>query len=345
MTRRELLAALAVPPSKPGRGSVAFHYQAIFSEAALAWYPRFDLLVLGGILALEQIRRIRDAGASKLIAYEWSSAFYAGDAVSAPLDWQNQARTQKWVLNTTPVSGAAAENGKGAYWYDVANPELRQARARFLANRIEAAGYDGIFFDTPGFEQLPPPMRNAFTARYPAIDYNRMLGSFFAEVRRALPKRIVFLNQGFRQPDIFLPHADYDLTESYFTALDAKAGTRFREWHDDRAPWECVKTPLEQLILKPARRYPNVKFVHLNYAGGNAETVRRAAIYSYCCAKLFNHQSYLMCFQDNGWERADCYFQDLGKPVDTVYREEGGRVSRRYERATVAIENGRGLIY
>ena len=341
MTRRALLLAAAGGPT---RGTVAFHYAAVFDNRAVAWYTRFEVLVLGAILAADQTRRLRAAGPSRLIAYEWSSGFYAGDPVSSPLDWQEQVRAKRWGLNAEPVTGGAAEGGRGAIWYDYSNPELCRERARYLATRVNAAGYDGIFLDTLGFEQLPPPMRQAYAQRYPSSDYNKGQAQFLADLRRMLPGKIVFLNQGYRQASLFLPYADFDLTESYMTAVDNKGGTRFRTWHDPKLPWEAVKTPLEQLILPAARRYPGVRFVHLNYAAGPPAVVQQAAWYSYACAKLFQHEAYLVAPGAAPLEESDCYFHPLGKPLEPVYREGGGRVTRRFEGGTVGIEGLRGFL-
>jgi hypothetical protein len=344
MTRRALLWASLAPPPPTERAPVAFHYQAVFDERALAWYSRFDVLVLGGILEPQQIRRLRSAGARRLLAYEWSSAFYAGDAVSAPLDWQQRVQARRWALTTEPVTGGAAEGGRGAIWYDYANPDLRRERAQYLAARLLAAGYDGIFLDTLGFEQLPPPVRQAHAARHPGVDYNLGQSRFLQQLRRLLAGRALFLNQGYRQPDLFLPYADFDLTESYFTALDNNGGTLFRPWHDAAKPWESVKTPIEQLILPASRRFPNVRFVHLNYAAGSPELVRQAAFYSFACAKLFNHDAYLMAPGAAPLEEATCYFLPLGRPLEPTYQEASGRVSRRFEGGTVEIEGARGII-
>ena len=90
-----------------------------------------------------------------------------------------------------------------------------------------------------------------------------------------------------------LPHADLDLTESYFTALDG-GGTKFRKWHDPGAAWESIRTPMEQLVMPAARKFPQVRFVHANYAAGSAAVAHRAARYSWACAKLWGHEAYLI---------------------------------------------------
>src|SRR5262249_16926768 len=135
---------------------VAFHYEAHFDEPKIAWYTRFEILVTGAILPRELTKRLRQNG-TRLIGYERSSPFYPDDAVAAPLAWQREVLQHKdaWLLNSAPISGGAAVGGRGAWWYDFANASLCSRRAAHLAEMLSESGYDGLFFDTPGFEQLP----------------------------------------------------------------------------------------------------------------------------------------------------------------------------------------------
>ena len=221
ITRRQSLLALTGAFGHAGSqdAPVAFHYQAHFDGPKTTWYSRFGTLVTGAILPGEIAKRLRQRGA-RLISYEWSSAFYADDPVSAPLAWQREvlARKKAWLLNTEPVTGGAAEGGRGAWWYDFADPALRSRRAAHLAEMLARSGYDGLFFDTLGFEQLPPPVQASFSARHKGQDYNRAQAAFLGELRKLVGgSKVLFLNQGYRQAELFLPHADYDLSESYFT--------------------------------------------------------------------------------------------------------------------------------
>src|SRR5437899_1855364 len=199
-----LLTGLDLPCRSSTRlfspGLVAFHYGASFDRSAVEWYTRFAILVTGGFLTREVSRKLMDRG-SKLVAYEWSSAFYPADAVSADLAWQTEVlkHTSTWLLNSLPLSGGAAMPRRSALWYDLADPELRSARAAHLANRVSARGYSGLFLDTLGFEHLPPELRAVFSARHPGTDYNREQASFLETLRTAVgPDKILFLNQGYR---------------------------------------------------------------------------------------------------------------------------------------------------
>src|SRR5437879_625094 len=152
MTRRTalyLLGGLEVPRIGSGRlfspRMAAFHYAATFDRNAVEWYTRFSILVTGGFLSRQESRKLIDRG-TKLVAYEWSSAFYPADAVSADLAWQAKAlkHTSTWLLNSQPAAGGAAMPGRAAFWYDFADPELRSARAAHLATRVSAGGYSGL---------------------------------------------------------------------------------------------------------------------------------------------------------------------------------------------------------
>lgn len=97
MTRRMalfLLASLDVPRKSSGqpvsRGTVAFYYGAAFDTSAVDWYTRFAILVTGGFLGPEESSMLMDRGCH-LLAYEWSSAFYPDDPVSADAAWQTEA--------------------------------------------------------------------------------------------------------------------------------------------------------------------------------------------------------------------------------------------------------------
>ncbi|MFN7923777.1 MAG: hypothetical protein U0Q16_26990 [Bryobacteraceae bacterium] len=345
LTRRDtLLAMAAIPALGAGpRPVAAFHYAAIFSPREVEWYTRFEILVTGGILSREQTQALRRNGV-KLVAYEWSSGYYAGDPVSAPLEWQRMVdrHAADWAITAKPVSGGAAENGKPAQWYDFASDELNEARARHLATRLADSGYDGYFFDTPGFEQLPPSAREAFHRKHPGADYNQRQGRFFAAVRKAIgAPRILFLNQGFRQAEHFLPHADLDLSESYCTYLDPQHRTGFRPWHDAAKPWESVRTPIRELIEPALARFPRVRMVHANYSGGEPALAGRAHRYGWACARLFGHDAYLIAPGQAEAERDAIYFTDPGKPLSAAKEEPGGSVAwRRFQNGVVAVNGG-----
>lgn len=353
ITRRQFIGGLPIAAHAsqtthiakvPHRPLAAFHYQASFDEKALNWYTRFQHIVTGAILDAKTSSALQ-RNASRLIAYEWSSGFYTGDAVSAPLDWQARvvANRVAWLLTPQPMTGAAAEGGRVAEWYDFANPGLRKARAQFLAARLLQANYNGYFFDTVGLEQIPEPAKKAFAERHPTLDYNVCQGEFFKELRAAMPGKIIFLNQGFRHADALLPYADFDLTESYFTHIDSQTGTALRPWDSAAKPWEAIKTPMAQLVLPAARKFPNVRFVHVNYATAGAPLTERAAHYGWVGAKLYGHDSYLIVPGSPSAEESDCYNYDLGKPVGPLI-EEHGVVSRAYEKGVVGYKGNEEFI-
>lgn len=344
LARRDLLLGLpAALHARTARGTVAFHYEAVFPPAAVDWYTRFDMLVTGAVLPPSQATALQ-RNRTRLIAYEWSSGFYPGDSVSAAAVWQSAVRrnAREWLLSPDPVGGAAAAAGRTALWYDFGDPSLIAARAAYLADLIRSSEYDGVFFDTPGFEQIPPEMQRAFKLRHPGADYNRRQGEFFGAVKRRLGAgQVVFLNQGYRHADAMLPHADLDLTESYFAAVHGNT-TLFRKWHDPDRPWDSIRTPMEQLVAPAARKFPKVRFVHVNYAAGGATLARRAARYSWAAARLFGHEAYLIAPGAYADERDEIYFTETGRPRAAKYSEAGGVVWREYEKGVVALNSGPG---
>ena len=314
--------------------TVAFHYEAVFSPAAVRWYSRFQLLVTGGILSPEQTKILRDSG-PKLIAYEWSTGLYPGEP-SSHREWESQVRSNRtWLLAPAPSGGGSAAPDKPAFWYDFGNPEFRRSRARWLAQILAHTAYDGLFFDTVGFEQLPPDMRAAFSRRWPGLDYNRCQGEFLGELRRLIgTRKLIFLNQGYRHAPELLPHADLDLTESYFTAIDGTR-TRFRAWDDAQRPWESIKIPMEKLVLPAARQFPHVRFVHVNYA--TPDSALRAARYSWAVSRLWDHSAYLIVPGDAVKEQDPVYFTETGSPLQPAWEREGALIYRLFDRGLVVV--------
>lgn len=345
MLRRDFLLGLAGAALKPGmgdaaRGAVAFHYEAVFGPDAVEWYTRFKTLVTGAVLAPSETTKLRRNG-TRLIAYEWTSGFYPGDPVSIAPKWEAAVRRKagEWLVGNEPVRGGAAAEGKPAMWYDFGDESLILARAEHLAETLRESGYDGLFFDTPGLEYLPLPIREQFRRNHPRLDYNRCLGQFLGAVRDRLGRgQLLFVNQGYRHAAEFLPHADLDLTESTFTALDG-VGARFRRWHDPTAPWESIRTPMQQLVEPAAKAFPNVRFVHANYSGGGSALAHRAARYSWACAKLWGHDSYLIAPGNYSCEQDDIYFAETGAPAG-AYQEAGDVVWRVFERGVAAVNAG-----
>lgn len=346
LTRRQSLVYLASGIRGAGatvNPTVAFHYEAVFSAEAVRWYGRFSILVTGGILSPEQTAALKAAGL-RLVAYDWSTAFYPGQAVQATAAWRNTAlgKGARWLLNSSPVSGASAWGGP-AYWYDFGARDMLSARAEHLAEAAGRYGYDGFFFDTLGFTQLPAAMQDEFRRRHPGMNYEQMQGEFLSQLRRCLPNgKLIFTNQGYRNPDAYLPHADLDLSESYFTYLKPDGSTGFRRWYDKKAPWESILTPMQELIVPAQRRFPKVRFVHLNYAAGGAATVRRAIWFSLACARLFGHQAYVVASKEPLLEADEAYFADLGAPAEPGFQQDrdAGLAWRAFQKAVVALNAG-----
>ncbi len=314
--------------------TVAFHYAAIFPPDALRWYKRFRLLVTGAVLSSEQSKALRENG-PKLVAYEWSTGLYAGEPASHR-SWEASVRANRsWLLASNPSGGGSAAAGRTAWWYDFGNPEFRRQRAKWLADLLDRSQYDGLFFDTVGSEQLPPAMLAAFQQRWPGEDYNASQGEFFAELRRlAGNRKLIFLNQGYRHAAHLLPHADLDLTESYFTAIEGER-TRFRSWNDPQTPWESIRLPMEQLVIPAGQKFPKVRFVHVNYATPDAAD--RAARYAWAVSRLWNHTGYTMVPGNAGSERDPLYFSETGAPTSDRWEQDGPVVFRSFEGGIVAI--------
>lgn len=349
LTRRGGLIALAgsVAGAQPiQRGKVAFHYEAVFPQLQTRWYRRFSILVTGGILSRTETEKLQRFG-THLLAYEWIAGCYPDSTYSIAAKWQKSLIQTKsaLMLNTSPTEGGAAMSGKGAFWYDFGNPELITQRAAELAQGVVNNGYSGIFFDTLGWDHLPPEIQNRFRRLYPGLDYEIQQGRFLKKVRELLPAgKLVFLNQGYRNAKVYLPYADYDLSESLFTYLKGQE-TVFRPWRHDHGK-DSIVSIMSNLILPSRRGYPSEGMVHLNYAGGQPAVVRRAIRYSYACAKLFGQEAYVVCPGASALEQDEIYFRDLGAPLKPGFSEDvtGSAAWREFRHGIIAVNAGRSAV-
>ena len=73
--------------------------------------------------------------------------------------------------------------------------------------------------------------------------------------------------------------------------------------------------------MPASRAFRHVRFVHLNYAGGDAAGLERTILYAYVAAKLWNRQSYLVSTAGTPEDHL-AYFTDLGNPLSDSYVED-----------------------
>lgn len=90
-------------------------------------------------------------------------------------------------------------------------------------------------------------------------------------------------------------------------------------------------------MLPAVRRFPNVRFIHVNYAAGGPMVARRAARYAWACAKLWAQQSYLIAPGAYADEQNDIYFTETGAPTSSSYQQSGDFVWREFEKGEVVV--------
>jgi hypothetical protein len=322
---------------------VAFNYAARSSLSDLNYFSAFDVLVTGGVLSPDQVRIARQQG-THLVLYVWSSAFYPNEGIDVAGAWQAEGSRNagEWLLSPDRVGGGAAETGKPAFWYDFGHAGFRQAFADYLCALLRRHGYRGVFLDTLGFAALPAELKQEFQQRHPGKSYDLEQAQLLALLRRRLGTRgIIFTNQGYRKPDLFLPFSDFDLTENSFTSVSPAGETEFRPWYTSPHEWDSIEVPMTHLVLSASRSFPRVQFVHLNYATGSPETLQRAVEYSYACARLWNHSSFVALPGIQRAIRSRIYFTHLGDPVTRTYTEDRGRgvAWRAFQNGLVAINS------
>jgi len=327
-----LLMAVAIVVTVPvlaaeRRGSVAFHYGGALTAKQLEFFGRFDVLVTHDPLPREQVKALRESG-TRLALYEWSVAFYR--SLVRRGSWQERLLRgeRKTLLNRRGLRGHAGAQDADAFYYDPANEEQNEERVRGIATRLRAIGYDGVFLDTTTFESVHLEALDEFRRRYPDLPYDAAFARFLASLRRELA--LIVTNQGYRAAEHYLPYADYDVTESLLT----------RPWHDPANRWNSVDFLMPELILKPAARYPHVRFVHLNYLE-ERDPQRLERILA--TARLFGHDAFVAMPDVARTAFSDLYFVDLGKPAGEI-RREGLTAMRTFEHGEIVVAPERAKI-
>jgi hypothetical protein len=309
-----VMAILLTLPAAERRGSVAFHYGGPLTPAQLAWFGRFDVLVTHDPLPRAQVDALHKRG-TKLALYEWTVAFYR--SLVRPKSWhERMLRNRQSLLNRRGLRGHAGATDADAFYYDPANDEHTKGRVRAIAQRLAAIGYDGVFFDTTTVQSVHPTALAEYERRHPDLPYDAAFARFLKALRAELP--LIVTNQGYRAAEHYLPYADYDITESLLT----------RPWHDPSNRWNSVDFLVPELILPVAKRYPHVRFVHLNYASDAKQAERILSI-----ARLFDQDAFVASPDVTETIFSDHYFVDLGRPTSEI---EAG--ARTFERGRVTVD-------
>lgn len=238
------------------RGGIAFHYATPLSARELAWYSRFEVLVTHDPLPRAQVDELHRRG-TKVALYEWAVAFYP--SIATP--WQRRLSPQA-LLNRAPLRGHLGAPNADAFYFDPATEEHARDRAPMLARRLASMGYDGVFLDATTSESVHPEALAEFARRHPSRDYDAAFADFLRALRRSM--QVVITNQGYRQAEHVLPYVDWDVTESLITY---PRGGKFvlRPWDDPKDRWNSIAYLMRKLIAPAMKKYPQVRFEHLNY--------------------------------------------------------------------------------
>jgi len=325
------LAALsvAVPlAADERRGTMAFHYGGPLSQAELEWYGRFDAVVTHDPLPRAQVDALHARGAH-LVLYEWAVAFYASLVPTG--SWQERLlRERHALLNGRGLRGGSGAADADAFYYDPAAHEHRIDRARAIAERLHTAGYDGVFLDTTTFANVHPDAAAEYRQRHPDVPYDAAFAQFLKTLRKELHGGVIVTNQGYRDAAHYLPYADYDVTESLITR-----DGRLRPWRDPRDQWNSIDFVMRTMIAPAMKRYPRVRFVHLNYLpkAEPDDVLPVAAI-----ARLFGGEAFVALSSIVAPPSADIYFLDCGTPRTPIrYAEKHEAAYRWFAHVLVAV--------
>jgi hypothetical protein len=303
------------------RGGVAFHYATPLTAQELDWYSRFEVLVTHDPLPRAQVDALRKRG-TKLVLYEWAVAFYP--SIATP--W-HRALPPSALLNRHPLRGHLGAADADAFYYDPAAHEHRHGRVDLLTRRLKSLGYDGVFLDTTTTESVHPAALAEFRRRHPDVSYDEVFGLFLKNLRAA--GLFIITNQGYRRADDVLPYVDWDVSESLITyPRDGKFV--LRPWDDPGDRWNSTAYLFRQLITPAQRKYPRVRFTHINYVH-DRELIEEVI----ATARLYDHDAYVAQPDLAKGMETELYFLDLGKPKARVATSRGAY--REFERGFVAV--------
>jgi hypothetical protein len=147
-------------------------------------------------------------------------------------------------------------------------------------------------------------------------------------------KLIVVTNQGYRRADLVLPYVDRDVTESLITY--PRDGTFvLRPWNAPGDRWNSTAYLFRKLILPAQRKYPQVRFTHINYLSAfDAKKVEEIV----AIARLYGNDAFIARTDITTPVETDLYFLDLGEPKPRVETASGAY--RQFERGFVAFNAG-----
>ncbi len=272
------IAALLTLPSAAveARGAIAFHYATPLTARELAWYSQFDILVTHDPLPPAQVDALHRAG-TRLVLYEWAVAWYA----SLATPWHGRLPANV-ALNKTPLRGHLGATEADAFYYDPAAREHQRDRAEVLALRLHALRYDGIFLDATTSESVHPDALAEYRRRHPDVAYDVVFSRFLESLRLELREKLIITNQGYRHADDVLPFVDWDVSESLITH-PRNGKFVLRPWNDAKDPWNSIAFLMRNLIEPARKKFPRVRFAHINYVEDEALVDEIVAI-----ARLFD---------------------------------------------------------
>jgi hypothetical protein len=300
-------AALAVSFSLAAaepRG-IAFHYATPLTARELEWYSGFEVLVTHDPLPRPQVDALHRRG-TKVVLYEWAVAYY--ESLKTP--WHVRLPSSA-LLNAAPLRGHLGAADADAYYYDPATREHTRDRARMLARRLRALGYDGLFLDTTTSASVHPEALAEYERRHPDRSYDEAFAGFLETLRQELRGGAIVTNQGYRAAAHVLPYADWDVSESLIT-FPRNGRFVLRPWNDRDDAWNSTAFLMRNLIAPVRKRFPRVRYAHINYVD-EPEPRRIAEIVA--IALLFDAHPVVAVRDVARTVESELLRLDLGEPV------------------------------
>jgi len=259
------------------------------------------------------------------------TGLYPGEPFTTENGRARREHTGRGCWRTVLGRGSAAANRNA--FCTIRQPGLAAEPARWLAQLLEQS-------DTAGTSSIPWGLSNCRRTCRSVLtpmagpDYNRCQGSFSANCEPDWARKVDLPEPGIPSCAELLPHADLDLTESYFTAVEG-ARTRFRTWTMREPPGRAFECRWRSWSFRRPAVSQRAIRVHVNYS--TPARPEGAARYSWRCRACGITPPTLMVPRTPLASETDLLFAETGAPEQTALAARRRCDYRVFERGVVAV--------
>ena len=359
---------LSALPTKKGE----FALINIYDNAQIEWANKFKIVVVGGVDDPRIAPKLKELHNIKL-GYDWLVAFYFytnGDNNSFVKNLYSNKKIT--TLNPDGPFLHCEKNGYDwcrEYYYNFGSEAVIDKKIKFLIKNLKQKNFNGLFFDWASgnfiLSKAYKKVYKTFKKLNPNKNYFQMIGKFYSKLKK---KGIFFItNQAFRHHKYLLQFIQYDMTESYITALEYK---KQRMMIENKGMVEKIGVtnyyPIDNKSLKATLKYIDLltkykekykkygfkNFIYLNYLAPEYKQIypmrplykelspKNGIFFAFAMAKLTDNIVYSEVSDNKVLEQNPIYFYNLGKVKDKSYSQlEKGIYGRFYENGFVLVSD------